>query len=886
MKVGDHFNIFEELQAWSKTLENWERLALLKLMQQGGVEEEDEHSIYNEFKLDKRLSKPSEPRQVYKVDESFIPQKPEEEHPLILKELSKVKGVNAIIEGQQLRFGPKLTVIYGPNGSGKSGYARILKAACFTRSKDTTIHGNVHISPESRCEPSASFVFENSSPVTFCKGTPYPQMRDNFAVFDSSCVRVYNDTKTDFTVTPYGFDIFPGLVSVYDRIQELLKDEISRRTPNLEDFKISDSGSSVAVLLNNITADSDLKELERLKEFGAEEENKLQVVSNKIEELNKKDPDELILQKRQHGRDIKIVLNKIRSINEVISFEKSQDIKIRIIALKDLRKIAEASSASQFENEPVQPIGTKTWRKLIEAAIEYNQEVLPGATFPADVAKSRCLLCHQLLDKTAETRLKKFFEFVRSDTEQKIDKAVKDLKTLKKELERINLDFFNDALSGYRVVKECDSTVAEKLTGHINEMKLLREIITSNIESEKWSEISNIESISDDGLMNIRKKLAQELRLLRKKDISKLKKSLSMELQLFNDRKLLNSKFAKVKEVIENLKWIRMAESISKSLKHRHITEKQKALTNELVAKGFIDRFRKECENLDCRLPLNVKISGADAVTHRKLTIGKGDKQMPDPSEVLSEGEQTAVALADFLTEIRLNNRPIGIIFDDPVNSLDHMRKEKIAQRLVKEAFKRQVIIFTHDILFTHHLAEEALKAGPDNVQFMACTVSSNAGRLTPRYINKTVFPHSHYEKESAKQANEYLIQAKQLTGPEQKDKLELGCGALRAAYEDFIQRHLFNDVVARWREPIKATALSRVYFDENTVKGVVDRYELLSRYISGHSQTAEFQDKPLDYNVLEDEIKIFKKITKDYNTAKGKFNEKKSKEKKDVFKS
>ncbi|MCM2564598.1 hypothetical protein [Janthinobacterium kumbetense] len=41
-----------------------------------------------------------------------------------------------------------------------------------------------------------------------------------------------------------------------------------------------------------------------------------------------------------------------------------------------------------------------------------------------------------------------------------------------------------------------------------------------------------------------------------------------------------------------------------------------------------------------------------------------------------------------------------GVVFDDPVSSLDHRRRWLVAKRLAQEALKRQVIIFTHDIYF------------------------------------------------------------------------------------------------------------------------------------------------------------------------------------------
>ena len=78
------------------------------------------------------------------------------------------------------------------------------------------------------------------------------------------------------------------------------------------------------------------------------------------------------------------------------------------------------------------------------------------------------------------------------------------------------------------------------------------------------------------------------------------------------------------------------------------------------------------------------------------------------PEKILSEGEQRAIALADFLAEVNSNPANAGIALDDPVTSQDHQRKTMIAKRLVEEALKRQVIIFTHDLPFLNQLIQSA----------------------------------------------------------------------------------------------------------------------------------------------------------------------------------
>ena len=72
--------------------------------------------------------------------------------------------------------------------------------------------------------------------------------------------------------------------------------------------------------------------------------------------------------------------------------------------------------------------------------------------------------------------------------------------------------------------------------------------------------------------------------------------------------------------------------------------------------------------------------------------------------QVLSEGEQTALGLAGFFTEAYLDESLSAIVLDDPVSSLDHIRRGHVASRLADLATRRQVIVFTHDIAFVSEL--------------------------------------------------------------------------------------------------------------------------------------------------------------------------------------
>src|SRR5690606_6322953 len=108
----------------------------------------------------------------------------------------------------------------------------------------------------------------------------------------------------------------------------------------------------------------------------------------------------------------------------------------------------------------------------------------------------------------------------------------------------------------------------------------------------------------------------------------------------------------------------------------------------------------------------NIKIEaetkGAKGKQYHFLRLDEHDAQHVSLKDVLSEGEHRCIALATFLSELSLSSHHSSVVFDDPVSSLDHKWRNKIAKRIAEEAKKRQVIVFTHDISFLIMLQEHA----------------------------------------------------------------------------------------------------------------------------------------------------------------------------------
>ena len=105
-------------------------------------------------------------------------------------------------------------------------------------------------------------------------------------------------------------------------------------------------------------------------------------------------------------------------------------------------------------------------------------------------------------------------------------------------------------------------------------------------------------------------------------------------------------------------------------------------------------------------MPVELRKKDQKAVSYFQVALV--EKPEDPVGEIFSEGEHRCVALAAFLAELVTSRRYSGIVFDDPMSSLDHIHRRAVAARLVEEAAHRQVIIFTHDLAFLYELRREA----------------------------------------------------------------------------------------------------------------------------------------------------------------------------------
>ena len=533
------FNIFDALSAWSKTLSNWQRCLLVKLV--GAVDFPDEalDEVYREYLMDQQLAIAEVPRAAWDI---ALPQTQvgAPTAASVMSAMTALTGINALAAGETLTFGRKLTVIYGPNGAGKSGYARVLKAACFTRSKQTAILGDVKLAKHKQPTPSATFAFDDGSNTTFVYKEPCQRLRDNFAVFDSTCVRVHLDERNAFQVMPYLFDVFPRMVEVFGKLQRKLRDDIAPRSHATDKFAIPGSTSEVATLLAALTAQTNLVRLKALAVFGNEERARLEAVAQQLATLRTTDPKEIIRQNEQRITDLDALKVSLSSLHTAVPPALAEQMTNAVTQIQTLTDKAAALSAAQLGEEPVQPIGTAAWRDLLAASIAYNAEAYPNEAFPPKADAARCVLCHQVLDEDSAARLMRFYQFATSDVEAQLSQAKTTLAGYGTKLSKLSLAFFDDGSVARRTLTEVDAAVGAAVSGHVAGY---RDVIAVLVQAVASVSAPGLNVLNHDlvsaRITELVERLKSDNDALRQKDPKVLMESLVAEERLLLDRQVL-----------------------------------------------------------------------------------------------------------------------------------------------------------------------------------------------------------------------------------------------------------------------------------------------------------------------------------------------------------
>ncbi len=804
--------ILQEILKWADGLPQWQSDAIARLLAKQALATDDLTDLFALLKAAHGIPDPKG-RTPKPLTADQIPVPELASMHVVLLAMENMRHVNAIAENQRLAFGSTgLTVIYGDNGSGKSGYSRVLKRACRARDQMEPIHPNANLPAGMVGDAEADFkiaVNGVTQDVHWTNGKTAPSELSSLSIFDSRCARAYLDNEDDFSYVPYGLDVFEGLAKVCRQLKAMIETEQALYAVDLTAFVHLKGDTAVGKLIATLSAKTTTAQIEALATLTPEELVQHAELDKSLKENN---PKEKASQLRLRARRITTIAANATSKGALVD----QSAVTKLSGLSDgfsTAQVAAALAARQFKEGEnlLSGTGGEAWRELFEAARKFALESHPDKSFPDLGADAPCPLCQQPLAEGA-ARLQRFEAFIQQEAERTAQERRAALDAEYRPFAAYVLTLNLDDVT-YSEIEAMDPQLAADVHAFEQALVAHHEAIKAAVVSHQWdgtdrelvSPVARLQALAD--------KLNADAEILEKASDENTRAALQKQFCEFDVRVRLNQVKEAVVTAVSRLSHHAKLTQCLSAVKTNAISLKSSELNEKVVSKELAEALNREFKALgvgQLRVSLQSRSDKGKALHKLKLEL----PQSRSPGDILSEGEQRAIAIGSFLAEVGLSRGKGGIVFDDPVSSLDHRRRERVARLLAAEATHRQVIVFTHDIYFLCILAEEAESAG----------VPITTQSLTRRAEGYGVAdPDLPFEGKSATKRIGALNAQHQLIAKLHKDGEEQECRRqtvdayfrLRMAWERAVEEVLFRKVILRFRKGVETQRLAEVVVDD-----------------------------------------------------------------------
>jgi energy-coupling factor transporter ATP-binding protein EcfA2 len=626
----------------------------------------------------------------------------ETEHGVVeLREIRNLRNVNRLAEDQALRFGPGLNVVFGENGAGKSGYGRLCRRVFRAAEPGEVLH-DVFDPGKADAPQTAEFMLAvngEEQVVEVDLASEAPHLLSAMTAFDANCAEFHLTKQNTIEHTPRPLRLLKELADAQDQLAAELAQQIAELRedlPSLPEMK----DPAAAELLARVEAGEASRE---------EVTNFVRLNEAELEELHELEKAEAAIAADQSAALEKAARKRAAAVERLASelqdaWDRLDDEALAEIA--ELRaRLARASAAvdqlaaEAFVDQPQPGTGSEAWREMWEAARRFV-ETEDGA-FPDESADATCPLCQQGLESAAHERLHRFEAFVSGELREQVRQVDEVL------LERLESlpDLEQIAHTAEVAVAAAGEQLQEAADAALGALADRLAIATGQTEPALALSL-DLKPLRDYVAVQIAE--AEGFAVLRDE---KERKRIKRRLRELRARRQVEQELEQVLAHLDGLEAIAAREEARRQLSTRTISQRIGELSKLAITTRLKRALAVEIAELDPiadRVELHASASKGKPAVQFKLR-SEGRERV---AKVLSTGEQTALATAFFLAELRVSNERSAIVLDDPVSSLDHQRREHVATRLVEEARQRQVVVLTHDLVFLYYLQEKAAELG------------------------------------------------------------------------------------------------------------------------------------------------------------------------------
>lgn len=734
---------------------------------------------------------------------------------IILKGIANVQGVNRLATTSSLIFCPiALTIVYGRNGSGKSGFVRILRTACHTRIENpATLKVLADVYGDGGSVQAADIVIDagaGDKVIRWIPGTAVPELLQ-VSVFDTASAQLYVDGGNQIRFLPFGLALPHMLNATCLELKAKLEAGQLAAVGNkvqLSAITFAPVRDTVAQrFAEGVIAKTTDDEIETATKFSDADGARIDQIAT-------------ILASGSTARiDLATFLSWVDAIAEECrsaSTALSNEARATLTALRDkevaARHTATVAAHALFNDEPLEGVGSENWRTLWIAARNFSmQEAYRGQEFPvlaAGTDAAACMLCQQPLLPEGANRMKRFQAYMDDALDRAASlaqDAVTEARAALPALTKLRADDFSERL---KQIRSRNDGLAEKLSAFQQAVTARLADAAACLQGTERKPVLKLDSPIID-VEALSTKLGAETEELRAAQDAEGRAKLAAEKADLEDRQVLSANKAKLATRRDLMALDAAYAKAIGAVATTGITKRANELIDLHLTPAVVARFESERDGFDIR-HLKVCLARKSGQLKAEFQTDPQTKLTKVTSQILSEGEQRVLALAGFLTEVGLTDGSGPIIVDDPVSSLDRDRSNRVAERLAREATQRQVVVFTHDIIFFNELCRSADAVGIEPITIALFSDQNAAGKVdqtgmvwkglnVARRIGHIRLKFASFPKLQYTSPADYEFEIKGLYG------------RMRDTYERMVEEVIFSDIVRRGSDVIATQMLRYV---------------------------------------------------------------------------
>lgn len=838
----------------------WWRSAIKLILEHGTLSEQQKIDLYEIAKTE-YLINPSDPFFSSKTLPVSDIGYTVENDPIRLLGISNVSNVASLVQNHNLAFEPEsnLIIVYGNNGSGKSSYAKILKNACLTRGGAPDVISNVYANNVGI--PSSDIniqVGNNASQTdTWIKGHESSAELKSIRIFDSNSASHYLSKEDNIEYKPAALKILDELIFVCN----VVADNSVRDIQGLGQkaiFPILPVGSVTAQFLQSVNKDTNQDNLDQNCATQVEIDSLVQLRKD-LAELQLNSPQDLRKKYREHYQRLDPLIKHFDDLLKSLDDIAIQRVLILFDKMKATEAAAEASRKKTLDGLPIDGIASPAWQLMWQHVEQFIMQNGQGNSFPPVVGEY-CPTCTQPITESSAIKLKLFNDYLKGKTQSEASIAKTTFTQEKVKLQRLNFDLTaHDGVLKW--IDDYNTTIAANLSKLNDDLKTRCSIVVGEHPTFQFTEltINGFEWLKQQSAAFKQKELGV------KDDTTKFTTIKTLEIQIsdIENRSKITDYKVLIQAEILRLKKLDLLSNLAKSAKITKITNK----VREVAAQGSVgklqEKFLEELEKLNFKhLKVETATRGKAGQSTLQLKLSHSNAKIPD---IASEGEQKCIALAGFLAELIVDNRKSAVIFDDPVNSLDHLWREKFATRIVEETQTRQVIVLTHDLPFLKLLEDIA---NQHVVKANICAIRRH-GNEAGYPMDEPPWEAFNTNKRIKKLKTLLLELKKQFNCPDQQQYILSAKSfyeQMRKTWERLVEEWLFRGVIERFNLGIKTQNLKYINtIDPNDNKIISDSMAKCSKHVHDTASALgvsfpDFDEVERDFIGLENYFKELKK--------------------------